>query len=206
MGGTSFDTTLIKQGKPIVAQRCKIGSFNTAISLLDIVSVGAGGGSIVSLDPRGVPKIGPESAGSEPGPVCYGKGGKAPTITDCIVSLGILGPDNYLGGKHRLNVNAAKEAIEANIAKGMGWNAMQAAGAYNLVVANMANALRGVSVRRGHDPRKCTFLAYGGALPIFAAAICRSLSIKDMIIPNQSSAFRRMDYSKQIISGASPRH
>ena len=190
MGGTSFDTTLIKQGKPIVAQRCKIGSFNTAISLLDIVSVGAGGGSIVSLDPRGVPKIGPESAGSEPGPVCYGKGGKAPTITDCIVSLGILRPDNYLGGKHQLNVNAAKEALETHVAKAMGWNAMQAAaGAYNLVVANMANALRGVSIRRGHDPRKCTFLAYGGALPIFAAAICRSLSIKNMIIPNQSSAF-----------------
>ena len=190
MGGTSFDTTLIKNGEPIVAQRCKVGPFSTAISLLDIVSVGAGGGSIVSLDPRGVPKIGPESAGSDPGPVCYGKGGTAPTITDCIVTLGILRPDNYLGGVHRLNVVAARKALETTIGRHVGWDATQtAAGAYNLVVANMANALRGVSVRRGYDPRKCTFVAYGGALPIFAAGICNSLSITDMIIPNHSSAF-----------------
>ena len=190
MGGTSFDTTLIHQEKPIVAQRCRIGHFDTAISLLDIVSIGAGGGSIVGLDARGVPKVGPQSAGSMPGPVCYGQGGTAPTMTDCMVTLGFLRHDNYLGGEHALNVEAARAALMTEVGESMGWDALEtSAGAYNLAVANMANALRGVSIRRGHDPRKCTFVAYGGALPMFAAAICRQLNIADMIVPNHSSAF-----------------
>jgi len=190
MGGTSFDTTLIHDKKPIVAQRCRIGSFDTAISLLDIISIGAGGGSLVGLDTRGVPKVGPQSAGSMPGPVCYGNGGSIPAMTDCMVTLGFLRADNYLGGKHSLDVDAAKTALVSHVGGAMGWNAEQSsAGAYNLAVANMANALRGVSIRRGYDPRKCTFVAYGGALPMFAAAICRQLSITDMIVPNHSSAF-----------------
>jgi len=190
MGGTSFDTTLIHHEKPIVAQRCRIGSFDTAISLLDIISIGAGGGSLVGLDSRGVPKVGPQSAGSMPGPVCYGKGGTAPAMTDCMVTLGFLRPDNYLGGTHALDVDAARAALVTHVGDAMGWDAEQAsAGAYNLAVANMANALRGVSIRRGYDPRKCTFIAYGGALPMFAAAICRQLNISDMIVPNHSSAF-----------------
>jgi N-methylhydantoinase A len=190
MGGTSFDTTLIHHEKPIVAQRCRIGHFDTAISLLDIVSIGAGGGSIVGLDARGVPKVGPQSAGSMPGPVCYGQGGTAPTMTDCMVTLGFLRPDNYLGGEHVLNVEAARVALVTEVGEAMGWDAVEtSAGAYNLAVANMANALRGVSIRRGHDPRRCTFVAYGGALPMFAAAICRQLNIVDMIVPNHGSAF-----------------
>ncbi len=190
MGGTSFDTTLIHHEKPIVAQRCRIGSFDTAISLLDIISIGAGGGSLVGLDSRGVPKIGPQSAGSMPGPVCYGKGGTIPTMTDCMVTLGFLRPDNYLGGKHTLDIDAARAALVAYVGDAMGWDAEQSsAGAYSLAVANMANALRGVSIRRGYDPRKCTFVAYGGALPMFAAAICRALNITEMIVPNHSSAF-----------------
>ena len=190
MGGTSFDTTLVHHEKPIVAQRCRIGPFDTAISLLDIVSIGAGGGSIVGLDARGVPKVGPQSSGSIPGPVCYGNGGTVPTMTDCMVTLGFLRPDNYLGGKHELDVDAARKALVSEVGESMGWDAIEtSAGAYNLAVANMANALRGVSIRRGHDPRKCTFVAYGGALPMFAAAICRQLNIADMIVPNHSSAF-----------------
>ncbi len=190
MGGTSFDTTLVHREKPIVAQRCRIGTFDTAISLLDIVSIGAGGGSIVGLDARGVPKVGPQSSGSVPGPVCYGNGGTAPTITDCMVTLGFLRPDNYLGGRHALDVEAAKKALVSEVGDAMGWDAVEtSAGAYKLAVANMANALRGVSIQRGHDPRKCTFVAYGGALPMFAAAICRQLNIADMIVPNHSSAF-----------------
>jgi N-methylhydantoinase A len=190
MGGTSFDTTLIHDKKPIVAQRCRIGSFDTAISLLDIISIGAGGGSLVGLDARGVPKVGPQSAGSMPGPVCYGNGGTIPAMTDCMVTLGFLRADNYLGGTHSLDVEAAKAALVSHVGSAMGWNAEQSsAGAYNLAVANMANALRGVSIRRGYDPRKCTFVAYGGALPMFAAAICRQLNITDMIVPNHSSAF-----------------
>ena len=190
MGGTSFDTTLIHREKPLVAQRCRIGSFDTAISLLDIISIGAGGGSLIGLDARGVPKVGPQSAGSNPGPVCYGKGGTVPAMTDCMVTLGFLRADNYLGGEFTLDVDAARIALVEHVGGALGWDAEQtSAGVYNLAVANMANALRGVSIRRGYDPRKCTFVAYGGALPMFAAAICRSLNISDMIVPNHSSAF-----------------
>ncbi|MFT4581642.1 MAG: N-methylhydantoinase A [Gammaproteobacteria bacterium] len=190
MGGTSFDTTLIHKMKPLVAQRCRIGPFDTAISLLDIISIGAGGGSLIGLDARGVPKVGPQSAGSMPGPACYGNGGTVPAMTDCMVTMGFLRPDNYLGGRHSLDVDAAKAALLLHVGNAMGWDAEQSsAGAYNLAVANMANALRGVSIRRGYDPRKCTFVAYGGALPMFAAAICRALNITDMIVPNHSSAF-----------------
>ena len=190
MGGTSFDTTLIHNERPLVAQRCQVGPFATSVSLLDIISIGAGGGSLVGLDARGVPKVGPESVGSMPGPACYGNGGEFPAMTDCMVTMGFLRPDNYLGGKHRLDVEAARESLTSHVGNKMGWSPEQvSAGAYNLAVANMANALRSVSIRRGYDPRKCTFVAYGGALPMFAAAICKQLNIEDMIVPNHSSAF-----------------
>ncbi len=190
MGGTSFDTTLVHRQKPSVAQRCRIGPFDTAVSLLDIISIGAGGGSLVGLDTRGVPQIGPQSAGSMPGPVCYGNGGVVPTMTDCMVSMRFLRADNYLGGRHPLDVEAARKALVTSVGEPLGWDAEQtSSGAYKLAVANMANALRSVSIRRGHDPRKCTFVAYGGALPMFAAAICRQLNISDLIVPNHSAAF-----------------
>ena len=190
MGGTSFDTTLIRGDTPTVAQRHRIGPFETAISLLDIVSIGAGGGSIISLDPRGVPRVGPQSAGSMPGPVCYGRGGKLPTVTDCMVTMGFIDPDNYLGGAFRLDVDAARAAIDEHIARDMGWDALRAAaGAYTLAVVSMANALSEVSIKRGHDVRRATFVAYGGALPLFAADIARQLGIGQVIVPGQSSAF-----------------
>jgi len=107
-----------------------------------------------------------------------------------MVTLGFLRADNYLGGEFTLDVDAARIALVEHVGGALGWDAEQtSAGVYNLAVANMANALRGVSIRRGYDPRKCTFVAYGGALPMFAAAICRSLNISDMIVPNHSSAF-----------------
>jgi N-methylhydantoinase A len=190
MGGTSFDTTLIENSRPKVVQRCRIGAFETALSLLDIVSVGAGGGSIVWLDSRGIPQVGPQSAGSTPGPVCYGRGGKRPTVTDCAAVLKFLNPADYLGGRYKLDVGAAERAIEEQIAKPLGWDVVRAAaGAWALVVANMANAIHEVSISRGHDPRRFTFVAYGGALPLFCAGICRKLGITNLIIPAQSAAF-----------------
>lgn len=190
MGGTSFDTILIRKYTPKVVHRCSIGPFDTAISLLDIASIGAGGGSIVSLDSRGVPQVGPQSAGSMPGPVCFGRGGTRPTLTDCTAVMGFIDPENYLGGKFVLDVEAATAALLKEVGDPLGWDAIQtAAGAYELVVANMANALRTESVSRGRDPRRCAFIAYGGALPVYAASICRRLGISDMIIPGQSSAF-----------------
>ncbi|MGK2915025.1 MAG: hydantoinase/oxoprolinase family protein [Porticoccaceae bacterium] len=190
MGGTSFDTILIQDYAPKVVQRCTIGRFDTALSLLDIDSIGAGGGSIVHLDSRGVPQVGPQSAGSNPGPVCAGRGGTQPTVTDCMAVMGFIDPKNYLGGGFELDVEAARAALEREVGAALGWDALKtAAGAYSLVVANMANALRAASISRGRDPRRCTFIAYGGALPVFSASICRRLGISDMIVPGHSSAF-----------------
>ncbi|HAD09355.1 MAG TPA: hypothetical protein DCF62_07750 [Porticoccaceae bacterium] len=190
MGGTSFDSILIHRQQPKVVQRCTIGRFETALSLLDIDSIGAGGGSIIHLDARGIPQVGPQSAGSMPGPVCSGRGGTEPTVTDCMAVMGFIDPDNYLGGQYELDIEAAKNALEKKVGNALGWDATRtAAGAYALVVANMANALRELSVSRGRDPRKCTFIAYGGALPVFSASMCQKLGITDLIIPGQSSAF-----------------
>lgn len=190
MGGTSFDSILIHKQQPKVVQRCTIGRFDTALSLLDIDSIGAGGGSIVHLDARGIPQVGPQSAGSTPGPACSGRGGTEPTVTDCMAVMGFIDPKNYLGGKYELDLDAARQALESKVGNALGWDAVRtAAGAYSLVVANMANALRELSVSRGRDPRKCTFIAYGGALPVFSASMCQKLGITDMIIPGQSSAF-----------------
>jgi N-methylhydantoinase A len=190
MGGTSFDTTLIDGERPTVAQRCKIGPFETALSLLDIVSIGAGGGSLVTLDARGVPKVGPGSAGSNPGAVCYGRGGTEPTVTDCMVAMGFIDPGNYLGGRVQLDVDGAAEAIERVVGSPLGWDARRAAaGAYTLAVVNMANALREVSIKRGYDVRTATFVAYGGALPLFAADIAREVGSPAVVIPGQSAAF-----------------
>jgi len=190
MGGTSFDTILIHNYQPKIVQRCTIGRFDTALTLVDIDSIGAGGGSIISLDSRGVPQVGPHSAGSFPGPACSGRGGTEPTVTDCMAVMGFIDPENYLGGEYELDLGAASAALEEKVGNQLGWDAIKTAtGAYSLVVANMANALREVSVSRGRDPRKCTFIAYGGALPVFSASICRRLGITDMIVPGQSSAF-----------------
>ena len=190
MGGTSFDSILIHKQQPKVVQRCTIGRFETALSLLDIDSIGAGGGSIIHLDARGVPQVGPQSAGSMPGPACSGRGGTEPTVTDCMAVMGFIDPANYLGGQYELDLEAAKKALEEKVGNALGWDATRtAAGAFALVVANMANALRELSVSRGRDPRKCTFIAYGGALPVFSASMCQKLGITDMIIPGQSSAF-----------------
>ena len=190
MGGTSFDTILIHKQQAKVVQRCTIGRFETALNLLDIDSIGAGGGSIIHLDSRGIPQVGPQSAGSTPGPACSGRGGTEPTVTDCMAMMGFIDPANYLGGQYELDLDAAKQALEEKVGNALGWDAIKtAAGAYSLVVANMANALREVSVSRGRDPRKCAFIAYGGALPVFSASICQKLGISDMIIPGQSSAF-----------------
>jgi N-methylhydantoinase A len=190
MGGTSFDTTMINGEMPSVAQRCKIGAFETGLSLLDIVSIGAGGGSLVTLDARGVPKVGPGSAGSIPGPVCYGQGGTQPTVTDCMVTMGFIDPGNYLGGRVQLDAKSSSEAIKKILGDPLGWDAPRAAaGAYTLAVVNMANALREVSIKRGYDVRTATFVAYGGALPLFASDIARDVGSPSVVIPGQSSAF-----------------
>ena len=190
MGGTSFDTALLANLVPTVAREAAFGAYRTGINILDIVSVGAGGGSIAWLDGRGVPQVGPRSAGSEPGPACYARGGERPTVTDANVVLGLIDPDNYLKGAHQLDVGAARTAIERHIATPLGWTIERAAAAiYDLAVIEMANALRMVSVERGHHPRDFTFFSYGGGLGLFAVEICRRLGCPNIVVPDNCSAF-----------------
>lgn len=190
MGGTSFDTAVLPQLEPTIAKQAVFGPFKTGVNILDIVSVGAGGGSIAWLDSRGVPQVGPRSAGSEPGPACYGRGGEEPTVTDANVILGLIDPDNYLKGRHELSRDAAVAAVQAKIGEPLGLSAEEAAGAiYDLAVIEMANALRMVSVERGHHPRDFTFFSYGGGLGLFGVEIARRLGCPRVVVPDNSSAF-----------------
>lgn len=190
MGGTSFDTALLQGLAPTIAKRVAFGQLQTGVDIVDVVSVGAGGGSLAWLDSRGVPQVGPQSAGSTPGPVCYDRGGTEPAVTDATVVLGLIDPNNYLQGRHRLNRTAASAAIESRIGKPLGWSAeVAAAGIYDIAVANMADALRTVSIERGHDPRRFTFFAYGGGLGLFAVEVARRLGCARVVIPDNSSAF-----------------
>jgi N-methylhydantoinase A len=190
MGGTSFDTAVLPGLEVAVAKRATFGPFHTGVNILDVVSVGAGGGSIAWIDSRGVPQVGPHSAGSEPGPACYGRGGTEATVTDANVVLGLIDPDNYLKGRHHLDVQAASDVIQQRIGDPLAWTVEHAAAAiYDLAVIEMANALRVVSIERGHDPREFTFFSYGGGLGLFAAEICRRLGCPNIVIPDNASAF-----------------
>lgn len=190
MGGTSFDTGIIVDNHVRIEKNLQIAHLKTGVNLVDIVSIGAGGGSIARIDARGVPQVGPQSASSTPGPACYGRGGTEPTTTDALVALGILDPDRYLGGRMKLHADLARKVLEERIAGPLGATAEEAAAAvYDLVVVNMANAVREVTVNHGHDPREFVFLAYGGTLPVFAVQIAKKLGITEVVIPLNSSVF-----------------
>jgi len=190
MGGTSFDTGLIYDNVVHVEKDVTVGRFKTAMPLVDVISVGAGGGSIAWIGERGVPQVGPRSAGSTPGPAAYGNGGTEPTVTDAMVAMDLIDPDNYLGGRLQIRKDLAEAALQEQVAEKLDWSVEDTAAAvYDLVVANMANAVREVSVAHGYDPRDFVFYAYGGTLPWFAAEIARTLSITNVLIPNNSSVF-----------------
>lgn len=191
LGGTSFDTSLIKDNQISQQHRAMINRLETGISLVDISTIGAGGGSIAWIDDRGAPQIGPQSAGSTPGPACYGRGGTEPTVTDIAVAMGIIDPDNFLGGEVRLDKEAALKAIAEKIAKPLGVSDIREAiaGLYHIVTSSMPNAVRAVSIEKGYDPREFTMISYGGASGLFIAEICRELGIKKVIIPNNASVF-----------------
>ncbi|MFD9663542.1 hydantoinase/oxoprolinase family protein [Rhodococcus sp. NPDC059968] len=191
MGGTSFDVSVLQGAEPLVTQRVMLREqFLTALSKIDVFPIGAGGGSIAWLDSRGVPQVGPRSAGAEPGPICYGKGGTAPTVTDAVAVLGLLDPAAFLGGRRELTVSQAEEALARELGKPLGLDAVQSAAAvYRMVTANMSNAVRSVTVERGHDPRTFSLFAFGGAVGIFAADIARSLGIRRIVLPSDAAVF-----------------
>jgi N-methylhydantoinase A len=183
MGGTSTDVALCMDGMPSVGRETEVGLFTVRISSLDVKTVGAGGGSIAFVpELTKALRVGPQSAGADPGPACYGKGGTEPTVTDANVVLGHL-PPSLIGGEMKLDVEAAKAAVQ-KIADAMGLDVYQAAqGIYDIVNENMFGALRLVSVRKGHDPRDFALVAFGGAGPLHANALAKLMGSWPCIIP-----------------------
>jgi N-methylhydantoinase A len=158
--------------------------------VLDIRTVGAGGGSIAVVDEGGVLQVGPASAGADPGPICYSRGGTAPTVTDADLVLGYLGADDFLGGKFRLDLAAAENGIADKIAGPLAIDRLHAAeGIHRLVNTTMADAIRLVSIGAGHDPRQCVLVVAGGAGAVHAAAIAAELGISHLLIPRNASVF-----------------
>jgi N-methylhydantoinase A len=178
MGGTSSDVCLIRDGQPEISSHSAIDRLPFRTPAVAIHSVGAGGGSIAWIDRGGALRVGPRSAGAEPGPACYGAGGTEPTVTDAHCLLGHLDPDRQLGGGLTLDVEAARQAIAT-----LPDDAAGAAGILTVVRATMARALRKVSTERGVDPGGLALLAYGGAGPLHASALARDLGMRAVIIP-----------------------
>ena len=190
MGGTSFDVSFIKNGQVSFTTEGSVGGHAMAFPVLDIRTVGAGGGSIAVVDEGGVLQVGPASAGADPGPICYGRGGTEPTVTDADLVLGYLGAEDFLGGKFRLDLAAAENAIVEKIARPLGIDMLRAAeGIHRLVNATMADAIRLISIGAGYDPRQCVLVVAGGAGAVHAAAIAAELEIGRLLIPRNASVF-----------------
>lgn len=190
MGGTSFDAALIKDRNPLVTTEGDINRLRLALPMLGIVTIGAGGGSIGWIDEGGLLRMGPQSAGAKPGPVCYDLGGELPTCTDADLILGYLDKDFFAGGKMPLNYEKAEQTIKTQIADKLGMDIVSAAaGMYDVINVNMASGVREVSVKRGHDPRDFPLVIAGGAGPVHACQIALELEIPVIIIPKESSIF-----------------
>jgi N-methylhydantoinase A len=187
MGGTSTDISLIADGRASLSAEGGLADQRIALRSLDIASIAAGGGSIASVDANGNFRVGPESAGSVPGPACYGNGGQAPTVTDANLILGYLDAANFMGGRRPLNQAAAEAALD-RLADRLGLTReMAAAGIFRLVNLEMADGIRLMTLKRGVDPRHFTLLSFGGAAGIHAAEVARELEIKRIIIPTEAS-------------------
>lgn len=190
MGGTSYDVSLIHQGNPNITTDCWFSRYRVSIPMLEIHTIGAGGGSIAWVDDGGAMHVGPESAGADPGPACYDKGGTQPTVTDANLLLGFIDPDYFLGGTMKLNKDAAKDAVQTKLAGPMGIELMEAAnGIFRIINSSMTNGIRDVSVKKGYDPRDFTLVAFGGNGAVHAGMQARELGIKKVIVPRIATAF-----------------
>ncbi len=190
MGGTSFDVSLIRDGKPEVRNDTLLHSYTVRCPNIDIISVGAGGGSIAWIDEGGGVHVGPQSAGADPGPACYGRGGTRPTVTDCNVILGHVEPESFLGGDFKLDVAAAERAVKEHLADPLGVSAIDAARTVRAIAnALMAQAVRLVTVERGYDPRDFAYLAFGGAGPVHAVELARELQMPTVVLPPMPGLF-----------------
>ena len=183
MGGTSCDVSLVKEGRPLLSREGKIIIYPMRARMVDVNTIGAGGGSIAWIDSGGGLRVGPQSAGAEPGPVCYRRGGEDPTVTDASLVLGYLNPDYFAGGDILLDKVEAVRAIE-KISKLLNIDVMTAAyGIHKIVNSNMSNQIRLVSIARGYDPRKFALVLFGGAGPVHGGALMKDLGISTAIVP-----------------------
>ena len=188
MGGTSFEASLVRDGMPAVTTGTTVNRFAMALPAMDIKTIGAGGGSIGWIDGGGLLRMGPDSAGAMPGPACYGFGGSRPTCSDANLVLGYLPTTDFAGGRMTLDIDAAREAIERDIARPLGLDTTAAAaGMYRVMTVGMASAIREVSIERGLDPRDFPLVCAGGAGAIHAAMIARELGIGRILVPRVAS-------------------
>jgi N-methylhydantoinase A len=190
MGGTSFDVSLIRDGKAEMRHDTLLKSYTVRCPNIDIISVGAGGGSLAWVDEGGGVHVGPASAGADPGPACYGRGGTRPTVTDCNVILGHVEPGSFLGGDFKLDVAAAERAVQEHLADPLGISIVEAARSVRAIAnALMAQAVRLVTVERGYDPRDFTYIAFGGAGPVHAVELARELQMPRVVLPPMPGLF-----------------
>ncbi|TMH81034.1 MAG: hydantoinase/oxoprolinase family protein [Betaproteobacteria bacterium] len=189
MGGTSFDVSIIHDGKPAYSFISNTDQYEYFLPKVDLQAIGAGGGSLVRVKPETrTMTVGPDSAGAFPGPVCYGRGGSVPTVTDAELVLGYLDPENFAGGRMKLNRPAAFSAIQA-VGEKIGMPAVQcAAGICRIVELQMADVIRKVTVEKGFDPRDFVLFAFGGAGPAHAGVFARELGVRKVIVPQRKAA------------------
>ncbi|HEY3081416.1 MAG TPA: hydantoinase/oxoprolinase family protein, partial [Chloroflexota bacterium] len=184
IGGTSADVALFEEGRPLVASEGRVGRYPLRLPMIDVETVGAGGGSIALVDAGGSLRVGPRSAGADPGPACYGRGGDEPTVTDASLVLGYLGPGGLAGGRLPLRPELAERAIAERVAGRLGLSLeAAAAGIHRVINGVMADALRLVSIRRGHDPRRFALVALGGAGPVHAGRLAADLGTPRVVVP-----------------------
>ena len=189
IGGTSFDVGVIANSRPLMRSDISVAGADIRVHSIDVDSIGAGGGSIASVTPGGGLQVGPKSAGANPGPACYGRGGKEPTATDADLVLGVLDPGNFIGGRMSLDISAARHAINEKIARPLGLGLMEAAwGIRKILDSRMADLLRRMTIERGYDPRDFTFFANGGAGPSHAWVLAAELGLKRFVVPAAATA------------------
>ena len=188
MGGTSFEASIVRDGSVTITKEGEINRNSLSLPMADIHTIGSGGGSIAYIDDGGMLKVGPQSAGATPGPVCYSKGGTEPTTSDANLILGYLSPDYFLGGTMELDKKTAGEVMYEKIAKPLNLSLEEAAhGIFSISNLNMANGIKAITVENGYDPREFPLVVAGGAGPIHAAMIAYELGIKEIVIPRFSS-------------------
>ena len=189
VGGTSYDVSIVVDGKTVLRTEHEILGYAAKVSSIDVRSVGAGGGSIARVDSGGRLHVGPGSAGADPGPMCYGRGGTEPTVTDAAVVTGLIDPSLFAGGEMKLQPELAKQGIDV-IARQLGLSTDETAeGILTVARNNMANITRQTLVGQGHDPRDFALLAFGGGGGLFASEVARALDIPNVIIPRHPSVF-----------------